>query len=278
MQRRDFLALSGATMAVTGMGLPRFSVGGISRIGIQLYSVRDLFGADPERTLAALAAIGYQEVETAGYAKATPAEMKAMLGRTGLVAPSAHVDLDALTTNLAATLDATHTVGHQYLMLAWIGAEQRKSLDTYRKVADVLNRAASEAKAAGIQIGYHNHDFEFAPLEGKTGYEALLESADHSLVKFELDLYWATKAGADPLKLFAAWPERFPAVHVKDMGPNQSMVDVGDGTIDFARIFTHARQAGIRHYFVEHDEPKDAMLFARKSHDHLAKLTFEEAP
>lgn len=277
MQRRDFLALSGAAMAVTGLSLPRFGAAGISRIGIQLYSVRDLFAADPERTLAALAAIGYQEVETAGYAKATPAQMKGMLGRTGLVAPSAHVDLEALTTHWAATLDAAHTVGHQYLMLAWIGPEQRTSLASYRKVAEALNRAAAEAKKAGIQIGYHNHDFEFAPLEGRTGYDALLEAADHSLVKFELDLYWATKAGADPLKLFAAWPGRFPAVHVKDMGPNQSMVDVGDGTIDFARIFTHARQAGIRHYFVEHDEPKEAMMFAKKSHDHLAKLRFEEA-
>lgn len=274
MERRDFIVGTGAALAASAVGFPALRKARLDRIGIQLYSVRNLFAANPEGTLAALAKLGYREVETAGYAKATPAEMRAMLDRTGLKAPSAHIDLDLITKDWSRTLDAAHTVGHQYLVLAWIGAEERKSLASYRRIGKILSRAAEQARSAGIQVMYHNHDFEFAPLEGKTGYDALLHSADRNLVKFELDLFWATKAGADPLTLFAEWPGRFPAVHVKDMGPNQTMVDVGDGTIDFAKIFARRAQAGIRHFFVEHDEPKDAMLFAKKSHDHLATLTF----
>lgn len=274
MRRRDFLAGSAATLAAASAGFPRLSISKLERIGIQLYSVRDLFKADPERTLAALAKIGYQEVETAGYANKKPAEIKAMLARTGLTAPAGHIGLEEITTRWPATLEAAKTVGHRCLILAWLDQADRVSLDRYRRIGDALNRAAETAKQAGIQIGYHNHDFEFAPLEGKRGYDALLESTDRKLVSFELDLYWATKAGADPLALFAAWPGRFYSVHVKDMGKNQAMVDVGDGTIDFAKIFARRAQAGIQHYFVEHDEPNDPMQFARKSHDYLARLTF----
>ena len=273
MRRRDFVAQAGATMALAGLGFPRARPLGIDKIGIQLYSVRNLFAVDPERVLAALAKIGYAEVEYAGYGKATPAEAKAMLARTGLSAPSAHIDLDTITNNWPAALDAAHPIGHRYLVLAWLDQPQRVSLDSYRKVGDTLNRAAESARKAGIQVGYHNHDFEFAPLERKSGYAALLESTDKSLVRFELDLYWAIKAGADPAKLFAESPGRFPMVHVKDMGAGQAMVDVGDGTIDFGKIFARGRPM-IKHYFVENDEPKDAMQFARKSHDYLAKLTF----
>lgn len=275
MRRREFAAQAGLVVAAGGLGWPRRRAADrLKKIGIQLYSVRDLFRADPERTLAALAAIGYAEVEYAGYGKVAPAEVAAMLRRTGLAAPSAHLDLKDLTDRWPATLEAAHTIGHQYLILAWIAPEERVSLDRYRRIGETLIRAAEAAAKAGIKVGYHNHDFEFAPMEGKRGYDVLLESTARTGVEFELDLYWATKAGANPLALFAAWPGRFPLVHVKDMGAGQAMVDVGDGTIDFAAIFARRGQAGIIHAFVEHDEPRDAMAFARKSHAAMAKLRF----
>ncbi len=273
MRRRDFTAQAAMILAAGGLGLTRGrSVTGLEKVGIQLYSVRDLFRDDPERTLTALAKIGYSEVEYAGHGTVAPAEVAAMLRRSGLSAPSAHIELKDLVERWPATLEAAHTIGHQHLIVAWIGPEERTSLDRYRKIAETLIRSSETAAKAGIKVGYHNHDFEFWPLEGNRGFDVLLESTAGTTVEFELDLYWATKAGENPLALFARWPGRFPLVHVKDMGAGQAMVDVGDGTIDFAAIFARRSQAGIVHAFVEHDRPRDPMGFARKSYTAMAKL------
>src|SRR6266576_470043 len=133
-----------------------------------------------------------------------------------------------------------------------------------------------EAKAAGLQFAYHNHDFEFAPLEGKLPYDVLLAETDPKLVQLEVDLYWITKGGQDPLAYFARWPGRFPMVHVKDSAgpPDHRIVEVGAGKIDFKKIFAQSDQAGIKHYFVEHDEPADAFASIRASCEYLKRLEF----
>ncbi|MBM4187159.1 MAG: sugar phosphate isomerase/epimerase [Gemmatimonadetes bacterium] len=271
MTRREFAKQALASTALAAMPA---TDGGIDRFGIQLYTVRDLLPKDFEGTLAALAAAGYREVEFAGYHGRSPAAVRGALDRAGLTAPAAHVGLAEIKTRWKATLETARTVGHRYLVLAWLGPAERRSLDDYRAVADLLNRAASEAKAAGIEVGYHNHDFEFEPVAGRVPYDLLLGATDRSLVKLELDLYWTVKGGADPLRYFAAWPGRFPMVHVKDMSrdASQAMVDLGQGRIDFSRIFAHARQAGIVHYFAEHDQPKDALGFARGAAQYLERL------
>src|SRR5204863_145165 len=172
--------------------------------------------------------------------------------------------------------DAAPVIGHRYLVLAWIPAEERHTLDDYKRWAERLNRAGTEAKAAGLQFAYHNHDFEFAPLEGKLPYDVLLAETDPKLVQLEVDLYWITKGGQDPLAYFARWPGRFPMVHVKDSAgpPDHRIVEVGAGKIDFKKIFAQSDQAGIKYYFVEHDEPADAFASIRASCEYLKRLEF----
>lgn len=245
-------------------------------IGIQLYTVRDLFAKKPEATLNRLAQAGYREVEFAGYNKLPVKAIRGMLERNGLTAPSAHIDLTDIRTRWPAVLDFAKEVGHRYLVLAYLDRADRYALDSYRKVADLLNQAATAAKKVGIEVAYHNHDFEFIPIDGQTPYDVFLAACDRSLVKVEMDLYWMAKGGGDPLAYFAKYPGRFPMVHVKDMsqGAGQEMVDLGTGRIDFKGIFAKSAQAGITHYFVENDEPKDPMAFARSAATYLKRLEY----
>ena len=278
--RRDFIETLGA--AALGHALqpraptpePRAPLHRLTRIGLQLYTVRRAMQADVEATLARVAATGYTEVEFAGYFGKSPGEVRAILDRHGLAAPAAHVSMAA--DQWRAALDAAPVIGHRYLVVAWIPAEQRQTLDAYKRMAQDFNRLAAEARAAGLQFAYHNHDFEFQPFDGKLPYDVLLAETDPKLVQMEMDLYWITKGGQDPLAYFARYPGRFPMVHVKDSAgaPEHRMVDVGAGTIDFRKIFARRKQAGIRHFFVEHDEPADAFASIRASYEYLKRLKF----
>ena len=247
----------------------------ISKIGVQLYSVRTLMEKDVEGTLAAVAGAGFTEVEFAGYFNKTPAEIKAMLDRHGLVAPSVHAG-DISPDAWAKSLDAAHVIGHEYIVMPWIPEERRKTLDQWKAMAADFNRAATSAKAAGVQFAYHNHDFEFKTVEGKIPYDVLLAETDPNLVKMEIDLYWITKAGQDPLAYFARIPGRVPMVHVKDGkgAPDWAMTEVGSGAIDWKRIFARSQQAGIKHYFVEHDQPADPIASITASCGYLKHLEF----
>jgi sugar phosphate isomerase/epimerase len=272
--RREFLeaigaaGLAGAGLAMTGCARR------LDRIGVQLYTVRSAMEDSVERTLERVAQIGYNEVEFAGYFGRSAQQIRQVLDDTGLTAPAAHTPLEPLETEWAATVDFAAAIGHQYLVVPWIAPENRTSLDDYRRMADRLNRVADRAKAAGLGFGYHNHDFEFEPLEGRVPWDVLLEETDPALVKIELDLYWITKAGGDPVAQFREHPGRFPMVHVKDMAADGSMVDVGAGTIDFPALFALSDQAGIRHDFVEHDNPGDPFASIAASYRYLRALEF----
>jgi sugar phosphate isomerase/epimerase len=247
----------------------------LDKIGLQLYTVRKAMRADVEGTLARVATTGYKEVEFAGYFGKSPAEIRAMLDRHGLSAPAVHVGSIA-PDQWRASLEAATTIGHRYVVVPWIPAEERATLDAWKRVAENYNRVAAEARAAGLQFAYHNHDFEFVPVEGRIPFDVLLENTDPQLVQLEIDLYWITKGGQDPLRYFQRWPGRVPLVHVKDSvgGPDHKMVDVGAGRIDFKKIFARREQAGIRHAFVEHDEPPDPFGSIRASYEYLKRLEF----
>lgn len=251
---------------------PRTSATGRA-IGVQLYTLRTEMQKDVEGTLARVAGIGYREVEFAGYYDKPPAEIRAMLGRTGLTAPAAHMPIEMLEANAARAFDTSKEIGHEYVVVPYLVDARRKTIDDYKRVAESLNRLGSAAREKGLRIGYHNHDFEFVPIGGQVPYDTLLAETDPTLVVMELDLYWATKAGHDPLQLFERNEGRFPLVHVKDSagGPEHRMVDVGKGTIDFARIFT-AGGSALKHRFVEHDNPGDAFASITASYRHLAQL------
>lgn len=278
IDRRGFLAALGGAGATLALGDaaaacgPARGRGAIDRVGLQLYTVRSLMAQDVERTLQQVAAIGYREVEFAGYFEHSPTRLREILDATGLAAPSAHVGFDALEGDgWARTLEAANTLGHRYLVAPWIPPEERRSLDDYRRFAGLLEDAGARARHAGLRLAYHNHDFEFEPLEGAVPYD-ILAGTDPDLVQLQLDIYWIRKAGGDPLTYFRRHPGRFPSVHVKDMAADGSMVDVGDGVIDWRRLIAHADTAGIRHYFVEHDQPADPLESIRDSLNHLRGL------
>jgi sugar phosphate isomerase/epimerase len=273
--RREFLATLAVigSAAVGGHGAAALA-GRLNPIGVQLYTVRTLLERDFEGTLARLAAIGFREVEFAGYHGRTPQAVRAALERAGLVAPSAHVPIEAVRDDLPRVLDAAMLMGHRHVVVAWLPEQQRRALDGYRATADLFNRVGQQALTAGVRFAYHNHAFEFIRLEGGIPYDLLLERCDPRYVAFEMDLYWITTRRRDPLEYFARWPGRFPMVHVKDSAgpPEHRMVDVGAGTIPWKAILAHREQAGIRHYFVEHDEPADPLASVRRSHEYLRQL------
>lgn len=278
MKRREFLAGLGLAPWIPGSLAPRLrSPARLDRIGIQLYTLRRDFQRDVEGTLATVAEIGFREVEFAGYPQGTGASLAAVLRRHGLTAPSSHVRYQSIRAEWARVLDEAEAVGQRYVVVPSIPGEERRTVDDWKRVAALFNRAGEEARARKLQFGYHNHDFEFAPLEGTTGYDVLLAESDARLVQMELDLYWVIRGGRDPLEFFAKYPGRFPLLHVKDMDatPQKGFADVGKGTIDFRRIFARAKEAGVKHYFYEQDVTPGAPLdSARASYDYLKALRY----
>ena len=237
--------------------------------GLQLYTVRDRMKRDPAATLADVARVGYREVEFAGYFKLPPSSLRATLDRLGLRAPSAHVGLDELTDTLPATVAAARIMGHEFLVLAWIDEAMRAD---WRKFAGQLNDIGQRVHDAGLRFAYHNHDFEFAVVNGTAGYDVLLAETNPAHVALEMDLYWVTKAGADPMKYLRASPTRFPMVHLKDAtpAPERRMVALGEGVIDFPALL--AAGTHVEHAFVEHDEPKDSLASITASFNYLSRM------
>jgi sugar phosphate isomerase/epimerase len=263
----------------------------INSIGIQLYTVRDALRRDYDGTLARLAEIGYREVESGRDHDKPPKEMRDALMRHGLTSPSYHVDWKSLGADWPKVIEDNKIVGRTYLVNPWIEEDVRNQPDGWKHAAETLNHAGETARKAGIQFAYHNHWIEFVPLEDRTlPYDILLEHCDPNLVKMEMDLGWITVGGQDPVKYFERYPGRFCMVHVKDVhqvpdaasvrggrfsGENMTILsDVGSGIIDWKRIFAHSKQAGIKHYFVEHDNPKNSMETARVSYQYLDRLRF----
>jgi len=288
LDRRTFLA----TMGTAVLAMRRTAAASIPRLGAQLYTVRTQLEKDFEGTLAKVAAIGFTEVEFAGYFKQTPEQVRDALKRHRLRAPSALIDYASLTGDKwARVIEGARTIGHSYLVNAWVDESIRKQPDAWKRIAETYNLAGEASKRAGLQFAYHNHNFEFAPLEepaGKLPYDILLESCDPALVKMELDLCWISSAGKDPLEYFRRYPGRFPIVHIKGLKAVPAagaaapidrvlpdITDVGhDDVIDWKRIFAQSRAAGIEHYFVEHDVPKEPFDSLKASHDYLTRLRF----
>jgi sugar phosphate isomerase/epimerase len=280
--RRTFLATLGvAALGIASRGAQAAETllaqhRRLKKIGLQLYTVRDLMKKDLPGTLRKVAAAGYKEVEFAGYFGRTPAQIKALLKTNGLTSPSSHIGLDILEKDSVRAFADAKAIGHQWVVVPWLPEERRRTAEDWTAVVTLLNQLAPQAKAAGLRLGYHNHDFEFKQIGGMTPYDLLLTETDPSLVDFEMDLYWVKFAGSDPLSYFNRFPKRFPLVHVKDSAgpPDNKMVDVGKGKIDFRAIFAQSEKAGIKHYFVEHDQPADPIATIRNSARYLAALRY----
>lgn len=286
MNRRAFLQNSALASIASSLPFPlRAAEHKLDRIGLQLYTVRSLAQTDFAGTLAQVAQVGYKDVELAGLFDHSPKDIRTMLDQNGLRAPSGHVDYALLENKWPDTLESAHTIGQEYIVCPSIDEKQRQEPDGWKRAADLFNRSAAASQKAGIQFAYHQHTFEFVPLpalQGKLPYDYLLENTDPQLVKFEMDLCWATVAGVDPLTYFAKYPGRFPMVHVKDwkghegtLGDEEKyMTSVGDGSIDWKRLLAHSKQAGIQHYFVENDVPQSPIDNIRASYQYLRNLRF----
>lgn len=244
---------------------------------LQLYTVRTLLDGDLEGTLAAVAAIGYRDVELAGFHGLRAEQLRSVLDALGLRAVTGHVGYEALADPAgreAALADAL-VLGQSYVVCP-AAPEQLRSVEGYRRVAATLSEAGEVAHAADLRLAYHNHDFDFdlgRDQHGETtGYAVLLDETDPELVAFELDLHWAVVAGVDPVTLFERAPGRFPLVHVKDRAPDGAFADLGAGTLDFPRLLAAASSAGARHLIVEHDAPSDPLASAAAGYAYLRDL------
>jgi sugar phosphate isomerase/epimerase len=245
----------------------------LSPLGVQLYTVRHEAQRDLDGTLAQLARVGYREVEFWNYYGRTPAQVAQLLAQHGLTSPSVHVGLESLESDAAAaTLDASRAIGHRYVVVASTPVAWRRTLSDWRRLAERFNRAGERCRASGLAFGYHNHDFEFTPLEGAVPFDLLCEATDPSLVRLQVDLYWMVAGGRDPVPFLRRWRGRVPSVHVKDRTADARMVDVGAGVIDWRTVLGEARRAGVRHFFVEHDDPPDAFASVRASYEYLSRL------
>jgi sugar phosphate isomerase/epimerase len=289
MNRRKFIetasTVTAATLLTSRLG---WAAGEhkMEKIGLQLYTVRDLMKADFDGTIAKVAQIGYKEVEFAGYFGRSGQQVRATVDTNGLSAISTHVQYDELDEKFPSVVETAKTIGMKYVVCPWIPEDLRKNPDIWKQAAAKFNHAGEQTKKAGIQFAYHNHWFEFLPANGKLPYDELLKECDANLVKMEMDLCWITAAGGDPVKYFNMYPGRFPLVHVKDLkklptittGGSQSFGDtvdltaVGGGMIDWKKLFAQSGKAGIRHYIVEHDKPSDPYASITQSYQYLEKL------
>jgi sugar phosphate isomerase/epimerase len=293
MNRRTFIGTSIAAAVAASRPAWAAERHQIDRVGLQLYTVRDLMKNEFDGTIAKVAQLGYKEVEFAGYFGKSPQDVRKILDSNKLTSPSEHVPYETVEKKWPETLEAAHVMGHKFVVCPWIEIPQRKEPDGWKRAAALFNHAGEAAQKAGIQFAYHNHAFEFEPSEalgGKLPYDFLLAETDPKLVKMEMDLCWMTVASRDPVEYFNRYPGRFPLVHVKDWstkapannydgatGPASKsghVADPGQGEVDFKRVFAQSSKGGIQHYFVENDEPKSPFDDLKISYDYVAKLRF----
>ena len=254
LSRRNLLVGSGAVAALAFV--PTASAAQLKAIGLQLYTIRDIFSKDPVGTLGQVAKIGYREVEFGGggYDGMDHAMLRRTMDKLGLTAPSVHIGYDALLKQFDQSVTMAKTLGATTVVLPYMTAEHRNEAG-WNAALPNFNRFATELKKAGLGFAYHNHDFEFTTKPGGVSlYDRLLKETDPELVKVELDLYWALHAGENLSTLIERLAPRLYAYHVKDMRPDRSMTAVGQGTIDFGALFKLKGSAGVRHFYVENDE------------------------
>jgi len=278
--RRDFARLS-AGVAIAAATKNLFAAGK-RPIGVQLYTVRDQAEKDLSGVLKAIHEIGYQEVEPYWNIYNHPSkELKQMIADHGLTVPSGHFDYDGLGTKF----DYAQELGIHYMTCPMLPKSMWTSLDGFKQAADQFNKWGAEAKKRNMKFAFHNHNYEFKQLGSGIGYDTLLKNTDPKLVSFEMDCYWITQAGSDPVKMMDEHADRIRMLHLKDRKPgfanSQSLDDaamhfteVGNGTLNWKDILAAAQKNKIEHMFVEEDFCERPPLESlRISYNNLQKLT-----
>jgi sugar phosphate isomerase/epimerase len=265
MLRKDFIQLS--SMGFLGLYSHQISdiINPKKPLAIQLYTIRDAISENLEKALEKLATLGFKELEIYGYNgtffEKSRNEFQTILKNTGLKVISSHhttgilhQDKGTLLNDWEKSVEDLHFIGAKYMVCSYLFPEER-TIENYKKLPELFDKSGEITKKSGIQFAYHNHDFEFEKFDDTQNiYDFILKNTSPDLVKMELDLYWISKAGLDPLPYFEKYPKRFPLWHVKDMKKdNKDFAEIGNGTIDFKRIFEAKKKAGLEYWFLEQD-------------------------
>jgi len=313
MNRRNFLKMLGvAAGSVVGAAPGSHSAPASpgrriqSNVGLQLFTVRDLLQSDLEGTLAAVAALGYAEVEMFGFGGnafikdplfgLTAGEMRRILDQHCMTVTCTQIS--GRIDDLGPIADDAHTLGIRYLIIAMPPeflsitpkgpvVSEVKDADQILHLADRLNGLGSLCRSEGLGLGYHNHHMEFARVGSARAYDLLLERTDPDLVRMELDVGWAKAGGVEPQDYLARYEGRFVSCHLKDFAPDRPlpadlppipnmsrMVAPGDGVVDFVKVLAEMDRQGIEHGFVECDMPDDAIAVARRGIRYLKGLQY----
>ena len=283
-KRRDFLRVSAAGMlGLVALGPVACSSGSATDrkkygVGLQLYTIRDAMAADVVGSLQKVADMGYKNLEMADYADGkfygySPKAFKKLVNDMGMEIISSHAAVESTgitPENAQKMADAHAELGVKYCIQPWINEEDR-NIETYKKMIGDWNEVGRMMKNVGIQFGYHNHNFEFKPVDGLVPYyDIFMPEMDSDLITMELDLYWATKAGQDPVEMFKKYPGRFQLLHFKDMAEKSApfyevikddITSVGSGLIDFKRIWEARDIAGAKYLIVEDDNQGNGKPF-----------------
>ena len=279
--RRNFLKSSAAALPMLAMqnktGLPAAH----QPLGVQLYTVRNLVDKNLPAVLKQIQSIGYQEVETFSTIYTHPApELRHMIDDAGLSVPSGHFDYNGF----AGKFTYANQLGVNWMVCPMLPQTQQSSWDGFRDAAKQFNAWGRQVRDLGMRFAYHNHDFEFKAMNGKPGYDVLIEETDPELVFYELDCYWAAQAGLDPIELMKRLGRRVRMLHLKDrkpgfppsndMGESSShFTEVGHGNIDWKAVLDTAHHLGIEYYFVEQDQtPGNPIDSIRSSYQYLRTI------
>lgn len=299
MKRRQFMTAIGAATSAASMSLPgwlhamepdnRYR----QQIGIQLYTLRNEIQRDVKAALKAVAEAGFHQVEPYGFPNCRP--MIEAAGEFGLKLNSSHFNSDSIINNdtgdddsFHAVLEKANDVGLTHLVIPYLPDKFRTSLDDYKRVCENCNRAAEQAKTAGIQLAYHNHAFEFKPIGDKSdkgpacGYDVMIEEFSPDM-NFEVDVFWVVVGGKDPVDLIDQLGSRVSQLHLKDLNKatkvpcydgvsNDAFEEIGDGIIDMEPIIVAAGKAGVKHCHVEQDQSPDALASVQQSMAYLKSM------
>lgn len=317
MNRRHFLANAGVLAGLLGAA-PSLAHGKGKQFGIQLFSIPKLLEQDYAKAIAFLAKLGYREIETYGpytfsdpkqienWKRITPSlgfsgsgffgktlqEARSILRANGMSVPSMHTDLLTLQNHMGPLAEAAHQLGATYVTLPSLPEQHRKTLDDFKRSADLFNAVGADASKHGVRFAYHNHGYGLKPTDGQRPLDILLSGTNPAHVFFELDVYWTVAGGGDPVDYLNRYKGRYRMLHLKDMKqihrfdgdggtPDQwiklfpYMTYLGDGAIDLKGILAAAERTGVEHYFVEQDTVKDPETALRESANYLLKAGFK---
>ena len=279
MERRTFIQTMGAAAAASLAPPLRLHTGAhLERVGLELYSVRHEMMKDPDKTLAAVRAAGYSDVELLwsfqNFGRTTD-QVVAALKQNGLRAPSAHISPEDIIIGWDRRLEIAKQIGHQYLIVPSFSGETSQALDDWRQWADHFNTAGAAARKAGIWLAFHNEPDHMKPIDGKVPYDVFVERLDPTVVRLQLDVGNMVMGGGDPMQYLARWKDRYWAFHLKDVVPDKSSdTELGKGTFDFKKFLAAVPDLNQKPCYVEQEGPSDEIAAARDNYNFLHGLEF----